>query len=295
MAKARYKWPKDLAMTSLDIEVPLQTSEGAGLKRPITLRVILLFLASFLICAFTVTSTIIENSIFSQIFFVVGWIVCSVMAIRPDLSGQLGIYKVALIPDCLPKKRSILTRRNSNASDFYYLSDIDSIDEEQGRIRFVDGSFGYAYRVNGSASILVFDDDRDNILDTVANFYAGMGTEYEFIWITRVEAQRVDQQVAAMTQRINAEPDPEVRALGLAARDTLQHTIGTTTKSRSQYLIIKGYTEEGLEQGLMRLQREVSSSTQMISRCTALYDDDLHDLLASLYTYRSTRNERTAG
>lgn len=290
MAKASYKIPKDLSTGPLDIEIPLKTDSGMGL-RPISLRVILLFLASFLICGYCVTSTIVAaGGILCQVMFVIGWIICSAIAITPDPTGDLNYHKVGLLPDAMPNRRTVITRTSENATDFYYLSDIDSIDEDRGRIRFVDGSYGYCYRVDGSASVLLFDDDRDRILDRVAGFYANMGLEYEIIWLTLTEPQRVDHQVAAMDERIEAESDPDLVALAATEREQLVDVVGKEYKSIHQYCIIKGYTEDGLEMGRARLQHEVESSPLMIARCTAVYDDELHNILSQPFTYKPVRS-----
>lgn len=292
MAKHAYKWPKDLTMTSLDIEIPITGNTGTGMK-PVSLRVVILFLASFLACGVITTETIVATGgIVAQAAFVVGWIVLSVLLIKPDPTGDLGYKRLSVLKDAMPKRRVVEARTSDNASDFYYLSGVDSVDEDRGRIRFVDGSFGYVYRVNGSASVLLFDDNRDQILDRVAAFYANMGMEYELIWLTRVEPQRVDRQVAATDARIDAETDPDLVALAETEREALTETVGREYKSLSQYLVVKGHTEDGLEMGRAKLQHEVESSPLMISRCTALYGDELHDVLAMPFTYKAWRRVR---
>ena len=78
---------------------------------------------------------------------------------------------------------------------------IRNIDENSGLIEFLDGSFGSMYRVVGAASALLFEDDKEAILDRVDNFYRKMGFDVEIIKITTKESQKIYHQAAYLKEQ----------------------------------------------------------------------------------------------
>lgn len=295
MAKPAYKWPRDLTMTNLDIAVNLRTDSGMGFDRPITLRAIVTALGCLFVGAYlTVYGIVSEGGLAAQTVFAIGWVVLSVALVRNDQAGEPMYRRLSLLPAAFSRRmRHVGTRNSENASDFLRLSNIESIDEREGRIHFVDGTLGYAFRVEGAASVLRFDDDSDRLIDDVDDFYRNMGLDYELIWVTHVEAQRTDRQVDALAERRMRAGDPAIAALCDMEAAQLRDRVSVECSSLHQYLIIKGYGMTGLRDGFGKVDSEVGSSSpyRMLNRCIQIYDDELTDLLATPFTYRRARRD----
>ena len=93
--------------------------------------------------------------------------------------------------------RKVLTRRNSQAAPFHSIVGISEIAKD-GLIQYADGRVGRAYLVVGSASVLLFEDDKKAILDRVDSFWRKVSTDVEFTFMTTKEPQRTYRQVAAL-------------------------------------------------------------------------------------------------
>jgi hypothetical protein len=157
-------------------------------------------------------------------------------------------------------------------------------------VTFADGDVGAVYRVVGSASVLLFPEDREAILDRVDAFYRNMGPEYEIIYITAKESQNVKRQLRNMDARIARleNDDPDLKAVAEMDRYFLSEMVGKRYRSIHQYMILKAGNEEALQAAHAALESEVNYSTLMIKRCVALYDEELHDVFKTLFKGRET-------
>jgi hypothetical protein len=173
---------------------------------------------------------------------------------------------------------------------FYSIANLESIDEDRGMVTFADGDVGAVYRVVGSASVLLFPEDREAILDRVDAFYRNMGPEYEIIYITAKESQNVKRQLRNMDARIARleNDDPDLKAVAEMDRYFLSEMVGKRYRSIHQYMILKAGNEEALQAAHAALESEVNYSTLMIKRCVALYDEELHDVFKTLFKGRET-------
>lgn len=287
MAKKVYQVPRGLNQTFLDVEIGMRTSSGVGF-RPVQMKTVLAFIMSASVCYFLVTNVFRGGgSPLLTVLFVLFWILLTILLFKPDRSGDMNVYRVpALLRYLTPGSRDVVCRSTSPAGPFYQVSNFDTVDEDTGMVHFVDGSVAYVYRVTGSASVLLFDDDRDGIVDRVDSFYRNMRTEYELIYITTRKAQDVVRQVNAMTDRINRlvrPEDYELRALAQTQREVLADYVGGQYRSIHQYLVIRAKSLEGLEAGRNMLEAEVQNSGLMFKRVVSLYDNDLLDVFATVF------------
>lgn len=289
MAKSVYKVPSSLDSSFLDVEIAIRGDSGMGL-RPLPMRLIVAVGASFLLWWWSVQVTPVGG--FGMPFLVVYtlvWIIISILFLRPDKSGGLMIGRLPILIQYLPKSaRKVSTRTSDLAGQFYSICNLDTLDEDRGIVRFADGDVGYLFRVVGTGSVLLFDEDRDAVLDRVDAFYRKMGTDYELIYITVKEAQNVRRQIAAQDARIAraANDDPDLYAIAQMDRTFLADFVGKEFKSIQQYLIIKAYNTEALAVAYNLLQGEVEGSSLMFKRCQQIYDDDLKNVFRTLYQAR---------
>lgn len=286
MARKAYKIPTSIDANWLDLEIAIRSDTGIGLK-PLPLRFIFAVLVAALLWFWIIRVTPIANMPIPFIIaFSIAWLLMSVLLVRMDKTGTLMLSRLPILISYMPKSnRYVYTRTSDSAGPFASIANIKSIDEDRGMIHFDDGDVGYVYRVIGSGSILLFDDDRNAILDRVDAFYRMMKTDYEIIYITAKEAQNVKRQVRNMDIRLSRleNDDPELYALAKMERTFLTDWVGGEFRSIHQYMILKASSPESLMVAKNMLRAEVENSTLMIKRCVALYDDELHDLLKSVF------------
>lgn len=286
MAKDSYKIPDTLDKSMGDMEISLQSSDGIG-ARPMPIKIILMYALSIILWFFAVAKTFIaDGGIGLIIVFSALWFALTALLLHRDKTGLPQASLVVSMLNYLPKNlRYVVTRNNVPAKDFYTIAGIEDIDGEKGLITFIDGTYGYMYRVVGTGSILLFDEDRKAILDRVDGFYKKMKPEYELIFITSKEAQKIYRQVARLKERYDNLDfdDPELRAVADMEYNYLKNVVGGSFRSIHQYLIIKAENTEALTVGKNMLQSEVENSSYMFKQCTALFGNDIYDVFRTIY------------
>lgn len=286
MSKTSYKIPIDLDQSVTDMEISLQSGSGNGPK-PLPVKVILFAICSALVCFWAVVKTFIaDGPILAIVCFILVWAALTLLLMKYDKTKQMQIQTIPTLLGYLPHSaRHVITRTNSRANEFYGIANIRDIDDSTGLVSFADGTFGYYYRVVGSASILLFDADKDAILRRVDSFYRKFGTDAEIIYMTVKESQKVYRQLMNLKRRYDnmIVHDPDLDMLANEQFDILKHHVGGTFKSIHQYMILKADNKEALLVAKNVLQSEVENSTRMIKQCVPLYADDIHALLRMIY------------
>lgn len=284
--KQSYKIPDTLDKSVGDMEIAIKSSDGIGI-RPLPLKVIMSYFGSGVLCVWLIQNTFIGfGGTFLIMLFVLVWAALTLLLMKVDKTKQMQVEMVPAVFGYLPKSsRYVLTRRTSSAVSFYYIAGIEKINERTGLIEYADGTFGFMYRVVGTGSILLFDEDRNAILNRVDSFYRKMKTDYELIFLTAKESQKVYRQVANLKKRYDdlGYEDDDLRALADMQYDYLKNHVGGSFRSIHQYLIIKADNKEALNVGRNQLQSEVENSSMMIKQCAALFGQDLIDVLGSIY------------
>lgn len=158
MAKNSYKIPTSLDSSPLDVEIALRSDSGLGL-RPLPLRFILAVLVSFVLWFWAIRVTPLGNmGIVFIVLFSIAWLITSCVLLKLDKTGTLAIERIPAMIAYIPRSaRRVYCRTGDSAGPFYNIANIKSIDEDRGIIYFADGDVGYAYRVVGSGSVLLFD------------------------------------------------------------------------------------------------------------------------------------------
>ena len=286
MAKKVYKIPYGLNSSYGDMQITLQTKDGLGAK-PLPIKVIVSYLFSAMLCFFMLSKSFVRYGTALQMFlFVVLWIALTFVLLSYDSTRRMQIELIATLINYLPKNaREIITRRDSNALPFYRIAGIKSISKKNGLVEYIDGTFGFWYRVVGSASILLFEDDKSMILDRVDAFYTKMNTDAEIIFMTTKSSQQVYKQIANLKHKYDSleSDDPDLKALANEEFRTLRDYVGSSFKCIHQYMVIKADNREMLMQTKNVLQSEVENSSLMIKRCVPMYYDDIVSTLELVY------------
>lgn len=287
MAKMSYSVPSSLDRSYLDQEIPL--SGGGFTMAPLPIKAIL-FYVGFLVVSFwaAMNTFIADGPLWLRVLFILWALVTMVVLGRVSKTKELKASQLLPLLYYLPRgARKVMTRSNSQAAPFHSIVGIDQIDE-RGLISFSDGRLGRAYLVVGSASILLFDDDRKAILDRVDAFWRKVGTDVEHIFITTKEPQRIYQQVAAL-ERTNQGlkvRDPELLDLLDEQFDLMTGSVGKEFRSIHQYLVVVADNREQLRQAHNVIAAEVENSSYMLKACTEMNDTDVVEMLGVLYQGR---------
>lgn len=289
MAKEVYKIPADLNQNYLDMELAIQSKDGLGV-RPLPIKVILSWIISAMLCFCICTKTFVQyGGFFLIVAFVALWFALSYFLLKTDSTKRMAIQDVISFLAYMPSSaRKLMTRMTSEAAVFYRLLNIDKINNETGLITFNDGTFGYCMSVVGTASVLLFDDDRNAILNRVDNFYRKIGTDVEIIYITSKESQKITHQVANLKRRFDNlnNNDPDLRACAEEQFSTLKNYVGGQFKSIHQYLIIKADNKEVLTVAKNAIKSESENSSLMFKKLVWMIGKDEKELIRSIVSGR---------
>ena len=287
MAKSMYKIPAAINRSRLDHEITISGWDVS--LRPLPLKIILYWIGVAMVLMWALTqSSVSKSSPVLMILFTIWYIITVLYLGGRTKTNEMRFMLIPALVEYLPDSaRKITARRNSNPYAFMQLLGIRDIDSA-GMSYFLDGSIGQGYSVVGSASALLFDEDRNSILNRVDQFWRKVGHDSEWIFLTTKEPQRVHRQIAAV-QRQNlalqggGNYHPDLMALLNEKYEILDQDVGGKFLSMHQYLIIKAKNEEALKQAHGILASEVESSSLMFKRCVKLNEEATYQMLAPLY------------
>ncbi len=285
MAKETYKIPADLNTSYADTEIVLSSKDGMSMH-PMPVKVLLGYVVSVLILMYILLKTFIgESPWYILIPFVLVWVGLTVLLLKFDKTKRMNFSLIPTAARYTSKTaRKVNTRTTSNATPFYQICGINKI-RDNGMIEWSDGSCGFMYRVTGSASVLLFEGDRNAIIDRVDTFYRKFDSNVELGYITMKEAQKVYRQIANLKKLYDDldTNDPDLIACAEEQFNVLCKYVGDTFHSIHQYVYLKANNQELLLQAKNVLQSEVEGSSYMIKQCVPLYREDIHEVLRAIY------------
>lgn len=284
--KQSYGIKTPMLSTALDTEITLQ-KDGVGLK-PLPIKFVIITVISGCLCiGATQTDLVSVGNTLQKVIFVVMWIAMTILLFMTDKTKRMNFQSIISLLNYIAVKsnRKVITRRNVPATAMMDICNIKSIDDT-GTIRFADRSWGYMYRVTGTASVLLFDEDKNSIINAVDNFYRKADPNVEFIFITLKESQKVYNQAAAVKHRFNRLKlfDNDLNDLCNNQLTMLKEVVGKKYQSIHQYMIVKADSMETLTSAKITLQTEIDTSGLFIKRCIPLYEDEILEVLASSFT-----------
>lgn len=284
--KKSYKIPASLNSDYLnDMEITLRNSDGIGFK-PLPIKVILFYVAGCILGFILITKSPYSSAhLWQQILFVILYGITLMTLGKYDDTKRMQIQVIPTLVDYIPKlNRVIYTRKSMNSVPFAQITGI-AARHKNGLVEYIDGTYAYWYRVVGSASILLFDEDRDAILNRNDNFFRKIHADCEIGFMTSKEPQKVYRQLANLNRRYQklTVSDPDLDMLVDMQYHDLKDYVGSEFRSIHQYCYIKGDNKEALTTLKTILQSEVENSTMMFKQCIPLYGDDLDEALAEIY------------
>jgi hypothetical protein len=279
-----YRIPASLSRSYLDHEIAL--AAGGWQMRALPLKVILFAASSIFAMFWVLTSTFLKDADWWLIGLIaIWWLVATAFLGRYSKTKELNLSRVPALVNYAPASaRRVTTRTSADPSAFYSIVGVDSVNDS-GFITWSDGSVGQSYLVVGSASVLVFDQDKIAILDRVDAFYRKVDTTAEFIWLTTKEPQRVYRQLANLEKRnLSLEVrDAELFELMEEQHSILKNYVGGSFNSIHQYLVIKADNLEALRRAHTVVQAESEESALMIKQLTMMDANDSLEMLGTVY------------
>lgn len=284
--KQSYGIKTPMLSTAFDTEITLQ-KDGVGL-RPLPIKFVIITVISSVLCMKCATSELVSiGNMVQKSVFVCMWLAMTVLLFMSDKTKRMNFQNIISLLNyiAVPTNRRVVTRRDVPATAMLDMCNIKGIDKS-GVIKFADRHFGYMYRVTGTASVLLFDEDKKQIINAVDNFYRKIDANTEFIFMTLKEPQKIYNQAAAVKYRYNKLKlnDNDLNDLCNNQLVMLREVVGKQYQSIHQYMIIKADSMESLLAAKITIQAELDSSGLFIKRCIPLYDDEILDALATVYS-----------
>lgn len=243
-----------LDVSYFDMEFTLKSKQGVGLNKPVSLKTITFSLVATFLWFFVVFKTFLKSGgLFVLVGFTIAWIILSVLLVRTDKTKRTGLELVLTAINYISKaNRQVFVRSSDSVYALQRLSGVANVDPEDGLVHFVDGKIGHVYHVVGTASNLMFEEDKNAILDKVDSFYKKMPVNVEIIYDTIYEGHKVDEQVQAVIDDANnLKIDSKgLRVLLKERHDILAYVIHNNDglTSLHQYLIVRASSESALQE-----------------------------------------------
>lgn len=288
--KQSYKIPYSLNKHRGDMEIAIQNKDGIGFKST-PVKIILFYLVAFLCAVFCLTGSfplvktlaLPFRVVMAILFFAFAWVIT-----QKDAAG-MPRYAVLfeLSRFMFVKGSRIIRSRNTDKWDTIYITlGIRNIDAKSGLISYLDGTVAYMYRVVGTASALLFEEDKARIIDRVDNFYRRILDNVTYEYITVKEPQKCNLQkynLQQLNKRLTTD-DPDLKNLLKDEYNVLRDFVGNDFKSIHQYLLIKCDNEEDLMRAHTMLRNECSNSSLMFTEVEFLYKKEIIRMLNCVYS-----------
>lgn len=283
--KNSYSIPYSLDSSYMDMEITIQNNDGIGL-RPFPIKNILLVLAAFasgLMILFK--SFVASGNLLQKVIFAASWAGLCCLLLIIGRTKQLGLEKIISLLNYLqPGSRFINTRSIAPANPFIKVCGFTHIDEN-GLIHYADGSLGLVFDIVGNASVLLFSNHKEAIVDRVDTFYRKMRPNTTYHYVTNSEAQNVYMQVAHMSRRKEklTVHDPDLDAMIETNNHFLTNIIGNSYKSLHQYMIIQAPNHEKMNEALNIFYGESDNSELMFKFVEQLDGEEVEEFMKNIY------------
>ncbi|WP_078598696.1 hypothetical protein [Evansella clarkii] len=288
MAKQRFKIPATLDVSYFDMEFNVKSKNGVGINRPVSAKVILFALLAAFGWFYLIFQTFIgKGGVPLIIGFTIAWVALSVLLVKADKTNRTGLELVFSMINYLPKSgRYVPVRMSDAVYPLQHLLNIKTVDPEDGRIHYLDGQIGYCYHVVGSASALMFEQDKQIILDKVDSFYRKLPVGVEVIYDTVYEGHSVDEQLEAV-RRTKKELNVKSKGLNTLLKeqhDILKYAINNNQglTSLHQYLVVRAPSEAALTEFENLLIGDVEADGMMFRLAKTLNYKEMERYLKSL-------------
>lgn len=292
MAKNGYRIPASLDQTHLDRVISLSQNPNSPVGL-VSVKTILAYLGTAASVGVGWKLGMFKgNSLIFNIVYVVLLFLFVSKLINTTRTGELAYSNLYALSDYLPRyMRKLSTTRNSKVDAFYKLYGIASVNNDNGDIRYTNGDQGALLAVSGSGSILVFDEDKDAILDANDSFWRRIDVGAYITQITIKEGQKVDLQLGNYQRRwdrvaVSDISDDMKNILGDmmdAEVDVLANDIAVNYRSIHQYWLLRASNKEALRSLKTLIKSEIDNSGLVVRSARTQYYDDVVRMSNSIF------------
>lgn len=249
--KKKYKLPFTLDTSQLDIELDLspQNSNLSFSKRPITVKLFLFIAISIVLwMMLTFQTGIRHGSIVSILLWSVSYFWLVFMILSPTKTQMLGYSWVKpSLQYFFGVNRHVNTKGIDASEPLEALMDVKSVSGD-GLIEFYDGDVGLIYGIVGFGSVLMFDSDRDIVIDDTSKFNRNLPLGVKLIYDTRQAPQKIEAQKAHLrNQARNLQSKSKgLKELQRKEMYFMKNYVGKAFKSTHQIMVVRALDEEHL-------------------------------------------------
>lgn len=261
--KASYRIPYSLNVTRLQAPVILTGRKGQGpFKRPIKLQTILFMAVLGLVVPMFIfmNTGISDGSLLGKALLFIGWEMFVLMLVIPQNNGDEG-YKMIwpTIGYWVDTHNKIIsTRGDANVAEVSDLLQIRKIDN-RGTITFLNGWVGQIYEVDGHASNMLFEQEREIVINSFERWLTLLPPNVSVGIPTQHAPLDIGQQITSATKCTARQQSPDLRALALRKEKTLREKIAVNDRFRtiSQCVVITTTDRTALQEQCQWFEQQV--------------------------------------
>lgn len=291
MAKQGYKIPASLDQTHFDRMINLSKNPNSPIGL-VSVKTIAAYIGTlFFVGSLFKMGMFVGNSFLFNVFYIILIFLFVSQLINTLPTGELKYVNINALIDYLPKQMKFLkTTRNSKVDAFYKLYGIADV-KDNGDILYKNGDVGALLSVSGSGSILVFDEDKDAILDATDNFWRKIDVGMYITQITIKEGQKVDLQLGNYQRRWNllTESDTDDDTKNLigdlmdAEVNILAEDIAVNYRSIQQYWLLRTRSDEMLKSMKTLIQYDIDNGSLVLKSARTQYREDIIRMSESIF------------
>lgn len=289
--RTKFSLPHSLDTSFLDVAIMLASANnGIQLKRQITVRVLLMFVAGIFLYMFLIFETPLgKGGILGVIWWTLGYFWILVLLSLPTETKQVGTSLLKPMYKYLqPESRNVATRSISPADKVRSLVGIEGVAKATGKVVYTTGEVGFIAEVVGNASILMFEEDQNTVLTDTRNFYRKLTPNVSVIIDSVTEPQRVQNQVAVAMQRQDDMKwnSPGLQSLMNSQISVLSDYVGEEFKSLHQYMVVRAKNDDALREFSQWLDLQVEKGSGFLTDYNVLDYDEALEYFQSVYKYK---------
>lgn len=281
-----------------DTTIPIMTSSGNQItKREFTIRTFLMIVFGIILLMVLETQTVIGHGGVGAIVFGILWMWLVWEVSQPLPTKKVAITYFLVLARYLPKNNRIMSFRSFAPA--YAVSLLTGIQDngisDRGLIRFMNNDVGRVFEITGSASRLMFDEDRKRVVNDARNFYRNINPTTTMIIDTLSSPQRVKTQVLATKWQLDhlRLQSPGLKQLLLHEKDALEEHVGRQFPMYHQYFVVRAVNEDEMNMFIQWLMQVMGSSSLYLKDIRPI--DDKKEVVSYLHQLFSADSETLDG
>lgn len=286
--KDRYHIPFTLDAHFGDVKTKLVTETGQGIDHEFTVRGLLTTFAAGAIWIYLITHEPIfsDGSIPGVILFTLGYAGVCYFGLR-EISIP-GLYGYNILGPLLRYMKHAKSPEIQTASFSPYWNGVDVTGmgepDDQGFLRFKDGSYGIVYKIVGNASNNAFSIDRKHSIDAFNQFLRTLPSSTTYSFITNVGGQNVDRQLAHLFDCYDNEHDANMISYIAEEIQELGNYVQNNFMALHQYMIIRGDTKTAMKNANNQTRIFIEQNADVIAYMERPTPEDEEKFFKSIYS-----------